>query len=102
MAESVIVAVRIRPLNSKEKKEKCTEIQTISGQSITITKPNRFFFIFYQPILLFILTLINFSTTKKTFSYDYVYGTKTTQDVWLLFIFLRVSYLCKNSKFLMT
>lgn len=42
MAESVTVAVRVRPLNSKEKKEKCTEIQKISGKSITIKNPSEF------------------------------------------------------------
>lgn len=42
MSESVIVAVRVRPLNSKEKKEKCTEIQTINGNSITVTDPSSF------------------------------------------------------------
>eukprot|EP00770_Monocercomonoides_exilis_P008929 MONOS_8884.1-p1 / transcript=MONOS_8884.1 / gene=MONOS_8884 / organism=Monocercomonoides_exilis_PA203 / gene_product=kinesin 3 / transcript_product=kinesin 3 / location=Mono_scaffold00348:47159-48870(-) / protein_length=389 / sequence_SO=supercontig / SO=protein_coding / is_pseudo=false len=60
MSESVTVALRVRPLNSKEKKENCTEIQTISGKSITVVNPK--------------------DKSKKTFSFDYVYGTKTTQD----------------------
>lgn len=48
MSESVIVAVRVRPLNSKEKKEKCTEIQKINGPSITITSTEKFaFFILF-------------------------------------------------------
>ncbi|KAH7825917.1 kinesin 3 [Monocercomonoides exilis] len=60
MSEAVTVAVRVRPLNSKEKKEKCTEIQKISGKTITITNPEK--------------------KESKTFTFDYVYGTKTTQD----------------------
>ncbi|KAH7822855.1 kinesin 3 [Monocercomonoides exilis] len=61
MSESVVVAVRVRPLNSKEKKEKCTEIQNINGKSITIVNPKN-------------------TKESKTFTYDYVYGTSTTQD----------------------
>ena len=46
MSESVTVAVRVRPLNAKEKKEKCTEIHQINGKSITVTSPETYAFIF--------------------------------------------------------
>ncbi|KAK2961148.1 putative Kinesin-II 85 kDa subunit [Blattamonas nauphoetae] len=72
MSDSVVVGLRVRPLNSKEKKEKCTEIQKISGKSITVTNP---------------------TSTKetKTFAFDYVYGPTTEQqtvfnDVGLLYL----------------
>ena len=42
MSETVTVAVRVRPLNSKEKTAKCTEIHKINGKSITVTDPSRF------------------------------------------------------------
>ncbi|KAK2952099.1 putative Kinesin-II 95 kDa subunit [Blattamonas nauphoetae] len=62
MSEAVTVAVRVRPLNSKEIKEKCTEIQTVSGKSITVTNPDN-------------------RKEKKTFTFDFVYGTNTTQQM---------------------
>ncbi|KAK2948018.1 putative Kinesin-II 85 kDa subunit [Blattamonas nauphoetae] len=72
MSDSVVVGVRVRPLNSKEKKEKCTEIQKISGKSITVTDPAS-------------------SKNTKTYSFDYVYGPTTEQktvfnDVGLLYL----------------
>lgn len=42
MTESVTVAVRVRPLNSKEKTAKDTEIQQNTKTSITITNPTKF------------------------------------------------------------
>ena len=40
MADTVTVAVRVRPLNKNEKAAKCTEIQSISGKAITVKDPS--------------------------------------------------------------
>ncbi|KAA6387281.1 MAG: putative Kinesin-II 95 kDa subunit [Streblomastix strix] len=60
MTESVTVAVRVRPLNSKEKTAKDTEIQQNTKTSITITNPTK--------------------KESKGFTFDYVYGTSSTQN----------------------
>ncbi|KAK2959391.1 putative Kinesin-II 85 kDa subunit [Blattamonas nauphoetae] len=55
-------SIRVRPLNSKEKKEKCTEIQKITGKTIAVTNPEN-------------------KKETKTFTFDYAYGTSTGQDI---------------------
>ncbi|KAA6369701.1 MAG: putative Kinesin-II 95 kDa subunit, partial [Streblomastix strix] len=60
MAETVTVAVRVRPLNSKEKAAKDTEIHKNTETTITITDPTK--------------------KDSKSFTFDYVYGTDSTQE----------------------
>jgi hypothetical protein len=57
--------------DSKEKAEKCTEIQKIQGKSVQITSVDK--------------------KTVKTFSFDYVYDTASTQEV-ISFLFFSYNF----------
>lgn len=48
MAESVTVAVRVRPLNSKEKAAKAEDVTTISKNSIKIKDPSTYVVLCYS------------------------------------------------------